>query len=63
MKNLINLWANAGWTSILISILFGALTISRFNKGLELGNYLYLAIGFLVVGIIQLIIKYNKNGN
>ena len=58
MNKLIRGWIDNGWILIGVSALFWIICFSRFNKGLELGNYFYLAIGFLIIGLIQLIIKH-----
>lgn len=60
MKKILNWWIDGGWTSFGLFVIFLVISIVKYFKGSDLGVNHYLAIGFLVIAIIQLIMKYKK---
>jgi hypothetical protein len=59
MNKLFKNWIMFGWASIGISILFWIVVLLRFINGVKLESYLYPAIIFLIIGLIQLKLKSN----
>jgi len=57
MVKLFNYWVESGWASVGASILFGIYSILNFINESEWKIYSYIAIGLLIIGIIQLILK------
>tara|TARA_Y100000034_G_C6685803_1_gene301703 strand:- start:60 stop:248 length:189 start_codon:yes stop_codon:yes gene_type:complete len=55
LKSFWNEWVNAGWTSFALSVIFFFRYFMNSNK-----TNLYLSIGFLIVAITQLVIKYKN---
>ncbi len=52
-RNFLNEYASASWASIGLGVIFSILYFGKSSKK----SYLVLAIGFVIVGIAQLILK------
>jgi len=55
-KNLLKSWADTGWVSLVVAILFFILYLRKNSNEYNL----YLSIGFFIVSLVQLFFKYKK---